>query len=96
MATFGCDGSEHGRRGVSTEAKAERSPKCGVKRATPHLTGYRAAVGARYALLQAVANAASAIALGQDNSDADRELDGDRFELRIPLWLPGAPIVCSR
>jgi hypothetical protein len=42
----------------------------------------------RAAVLQAVAKAASAAALGQDDKIAQRELDGDRFTVRIRFGCP--------
>ena len=43
----------------------------------------------RAAVLQAVAKAASAAALGHDDRAAQRGLDGDRFEVRIRFGCPG-------
>ena len=42
----------------------------------------------RQAILQAVAKAASASALGHDDRDQQRDLDGDRFEVRIRFGCP--------
>lgn len=44
----------------------------------------------RAALLEAAARAASAAALGRDDRDAQRPLEGDQFELRIRFGCPGA------
>lgn len=44
----------------------------------------------REGLLMAVAHAASATALGQSNPDTQRELDGDRFELRVRFGCGGS------
>ena len=44
----------------------------------------------RAAVLQAVGKAASAAALGQDDKIAQRELDGDRFTVRIRFGCPSA------
>jgi len=43
----------------------------------------------RAALLQAIARAASAAALGKSDAEAQRDMDGDRFELRIRFGCPG-------
>lgn len=43
----------------------------------------------RAAILAAAARAASAAALGRDDRTAQRELDGDRFEVRIRFGCPG-------
>jgi hypothetical protein len=47
----------------------------------------------REGLLIAVARAASATALGRNDRDAQRQLDGDRFELRLRFGCGGAPSV---
>lgn len=44
----------------------------------------------REAILRAVANSASAAALGKDDRHAQRELDGDRFEVRIRFGCPAS------
>lgn len=44
----------------------------------------------REALLLAVARVASAVAIGADDRDQQRELDGERFELRIRFGCQGA------
>lgn len=46
----------------------------------------------REALLMAVFRAASAAAIGEDNGDVQRNLDGKRFELRLRFGCPGEKV----
>ena len=46
----------------------------------------------RRALLMAVAEGASAAALGQDDSDHQRDLDGKRFEIRVRFGCAAQPV----
>lgn len=47
-------------------------------------------------LLRTVANVASAAALGQDDSNAQRDLDGSRFEVRLRFGCTGGAVEASK
>ena len=86
LVAAGCD--RQPASNAAQNAPAEELPLPRLPAADPPLD--------RAALLLAVASAASAVALGKADAMAQRELDGDRFELRIRFGCPGVTPVAEQ